>query len=164
MPKPLKNKTASEIKRLPIVFPINLQKFAERGEVPEEIQVLPIGRWNHPAYGLLEITREDIEEFKENFDKGLRKQIAITEGHETFDEKPAIGWFKELMDRGGDGLFATIEWTKQGKTLLSEKAYKYFSPEFYSEFEDPQTREIHTNVLVGGALTNKPYFNYIHVI
>lgn len=152
-----------KVKRLPLLFPIDLQKFSE-GELPEEIQVLPVGRWNHPAYGVLTITKEDVSEFKDNFEKGLRKQIPITEGHETFDEKPAVGWFKELMDRGGNGLYATVEWTKQGKTLLSERQYKYFSPEFYSEYEDPETREVHTNVLVGGALTNKPYFKELDAV
>lgn len=152
-----------KVKRLPLLFPIDLQKFSE-GELPEEIQVLPVGRWNHPAYGVLTITKEDVSEFKDNFEKGLRKQIPITEGHETFDEKPAVGWFKELMDRGGNGLYATVEWTKKGKTLLSEKQYKYFSPEFYSEYEDPETREVHTNVLVGGALTNKPYFKELDAV
>ena len=159
-----KKKTASEIKRLPIVFQIDLHKFAEGEGLPEEIQVLPVGRWNHPAYGLLTITREDIAEFKANFDKGLRKSIPITEGHEVMDEKPAVGWFAELIDRGGNGLYARVEWTKQGKTLLNEKSYKYFSPEFYSEYEDPETREVHKNVLVGGALTNKPYFKELEAV
>lgn len=157
-------KKASEIKKLPMIFQIDVKKFSEDGEAPEEIQILPIGRWNHPVYGVLTITSEDIAEFKENFDKGLRKQIPITEGHEVMDEKPAIGWFTELIDRGGNGLFAKIEWTKKGKTLLAEKSYKYFSPEFYSEYEDPQSREVYSNVLVGGALTNKPYFKELEAV
>ena len=160
----MKKKTAKEIKRLPIVFQIDLQTFSESEELPKEIQVLPIGKWNHPAYGPIIITSEDIAQFKINFDKGLRKDIPITEGHESFDEKPAVGWFVELIDRGGNGLYASIEWTKKGKTLLSEKSYKYFSPEFYSEYEDPETREIYENVLVGGALTNKPYFKELEAV
>lgn len=154
-------------KRIPIIFPINLTpQFAETAsdKAPKEIHVLPVGKWNHPAYGPIVITREDIADFKHNFDEGLRKGIPITEGHEVMDEKPAVGWFTELIDRGANGLFAIIEWTEKGKTLLSDKAYKFFSPEFYSEYEDPETREIHENVLVGGALTNKPYFKELDAI
>lgn len=134
------------------------------GNAPEEIQILGCGKWNHPQYGPIVIEPRDITEFKDNFYRGLRRDICITEGHETMDEKPAIGWIKTLIDRGTEGLFATMEWTKQGKTLLAEKQYKYFSPEFYSEYEDPETREIYENVLVGGALTNKPYFKSLKAV
>ncbi len=162
-------KATEKIKRLPIIFPIDIQAFAEtesEGGIPTEIHVLPVGKWNHPAYGPITIDREDISVFKDNFDNGLRKGIPITEGHDNgfSGELPAIGWFTELIDRGANGLYATIEWTTKGKTLLSEKAFKYFSPEFYSEYEDPETRAIHENVLVGGALTNKPYFKELEAV
>ena len=124
---------AKELTRKPFVFTIDLSKLTFSEDGPSEIQVLPTGKWNHPAYGPIVIDASDISEFKQNFDKGLRRDIPITEGHETFDEKPAIAWFKELVDKGAGGLWATVEWTKKGKTLLAERAYKYFSPEFYSE-------------------------------
>lgn len=160
-----KTKTAQEIKRAPLFFSINTSKFifAEDG-TPKEMQVLMCGSWNHPVYGPIIITADDIKLFKQNFDAGLRRDIPITEGHESFDEKPAIGWFKELIDKGEGGLWAITEWTEKGKTLLSEKAYKYFSPEFYTEYEDPETREIYKDVLVGGALTNKPYFKKMSAV
>ena len=99
-----------------------------------------------------------MKEFVKNFNSGLRNDIPINEGHEVMDEKPAIGWFKKLVNKGSDGLWAVVEWTEQGKDLLRQKAYKYFSPEFYQQYEDPETRRVYNNVLVGGALTNKPYF------
>lgn len=157
-------KVNKKIKRLPIVFQVDLRSFSEDEEMPKEIQVLPVGKWNHPSYGPIVITKEDISIFKENFDKGLRKDIPITEGHEGFDEKPAVGWFVELIDKEDKGLYASVNWTEKGKTLLSEKSYKYFSPEFYSEYDDPETREIYENVLVGGALTNKPYFKELEAV
>jgi len=162
-------KATEKIKRLPIIFPIDIHAFAETASedgIPKEIHVLPVGKWNHPAYGPITIDRNDIAEFKDNFENGLRKGIPITEGHDNgfSGELPAIGWFTELIDRGANGLYATIEWTEKGKTLLSEKAFKYFSPEFYSEYEDPETRQIYENVLVGGALTNKPYFKELEAV
>lgn len=161
----MKNKN-QKTRTAPFVFPIDISnlKFDEKGKPEKEIQVLPTGKWNHPAYGPIIIDASDITEFKNNFDKGLRKDIPITEGHQFMEEKPAVGWFSELIDRGSQGLFATVEWTQKGITLLQEKAYKYFSPEFYSEYEDPQSREIHANVLVGGALTNKPYFKELKAV
>lgn len=155
----------NELKRLPLFFSIDTAKleFAEDG-TSKELQVLMCGKWNHPVYGPIILTPVEMTEFKKNFDAGLRRDIPITEGHESWDEKPAIGWFKELHDKGADGLWATIEWTEQGKTLLTEKSYKYFSPEFYTEYEDPETREIYKNVLVGGALTNKPYFKKMKAV
>lgn len=161
----MKKKTAS-LHRMPLCFPIDLSKMAfdENGKPPSEIQVLPTGKWNHPAYGPMVIESSDITQFKKNFDAGLRRDIPITEGHETFDEKPAIGWFKELIDKGVHGLFATVEWTAKGTTLLSERAYKYFSPEFYTEYDDPESREVYKDVLVGGALTNKPYFREMQAV
>ena len=164
MKKPTAKKL-QEIKRAPLFFSIDTQKFEfdENGDA-KQLQVLMCGSWNHPVYGPIIITADDIKEFKKNFDAGLRRDIPITEGHESFDEKPAIGWFKELIDKGEGGLWAVTEWTEKGKTLLSEKAYKYFSPEFYTEYEDPESREIYKDVLVGGALTNKPYFKKMSAV
>jgi phage I-like protein len=142
-----------------------VRDFAEQdGTVPTEIHVIPVGEWDHPAYGKIVINEEDIAEFVEHFNAGLRKDLPITEGHESLDEKPAIGWFRKLLDKGAKGLYAVVEWTERGKELLMEKAYKYFSPEFYEVYEDPETHEKYTNVLVGGALTNKPYFKELEPV
>ena len=87
--------------------------FDESGDIPKEIHVVPVGEWDHPAYGQMKITEKDIAEFVENFDAGLRNDIPINEGHEVMDEKPAIGWFKQLVNKGSDGLWAVVEWTEQ---------------------------------------------------
>jgi len=138
-------------------------EFAE-GKPPKEIQILPVGKWDHPRYGVIAITTDDIKEFKDNFDKKIRKDIPITQGHESFDEKPAIGWFIKVEDRGDQGLWGRVDWNESGKTALKQKAFKYFSPEFHQFYEDPETREEHKNVLVGGALTNKPYFKELKAV
>jgi len=130
-----------------------------------EIQVLKLGNWNHPQYGRIKIDEKDLEEFVKNFEGGVRRDIPITEGHPIGEEeKPAVGWFKKLINKGRDGLWATVEWTKRGKKLLEEKAYKYFSPEFYRVYEDPETHKRYSNVLTGGALTNFPYFKGLQAI
>lgn len=138
--------------------------FDESGALPTEINVIPVGAWDHPNYGHMEITELDVAEFVRNFDAGIRLDLPIKEGHEVDDEKPAIGWFKKLINKGSEGLWATVEWTEKGKELLAQKAYKYFSPEFYQTYEDPETRRVYNNVLVGGALTNSPYFKELEPV
>lgn len=145
------------IANVPLVFPIDFGAL-KASELPTQIHILPVGKWNHPVYGKMEITADDIDEFIQHFNDGLRNDVPITEGHEVDDEKPAVGWFRKLINKGSEGLWAVVEWTDRGKQLLAEKAYKYFSPEFYQKYEDPETRKEYDNVLVGGALTNKPYF------
>lgn len=130
-----------------------------------EIQVLVFGLWKHPEYGRIRVKEKEIAEFISNFDNKIRKDLPITEGHSVGNQElPAIGWFRELVNKGRDGLWAVVEWTKEGKKLLEEKAYKYFSPEFYSAYEDPETHKIYANVLVGGALTNRPYFKGLQAV
>lgn len=149
-------------RKKPIAFPIQLYgEGSAFAELPTEIHVVPTGRWSHPVYGEMEITSEHITEFKRNFDSGVRRDLPITQGHDngmSGGELPAVAWFKELHDRGVAGLYATVEWTDEGKELLKNRSFKYLSPEFYEVYEDPETQEKYYHVLVGAALTNKPYF------
>lgn len=152
-----------------IAFPIRL--FAEEGDnsvkLSDTMHVIPIGAWEHPEYGPMEITSEHIDEFIKNFKDKVRRDIPITAGHDngmSGGELPAIGWFKELFSQGVRGLFATVEWTEEGARLLKERAFKYFSPEFYETYSDPETGETYKHVLVGGALTNKPYFKELEPV
>jgi len=152
------------MKRLFYPIKIDEKVFAE-GEYAKEIQVLQVGFWKHPIYGKIKITANDIGEFIKNFNSNIRKDLPITEGHSVGGEElPAVGWFKELLDKGREGLWAVIEWTKLGEKLLEEKAYKYFSPEYYTTYEDPETRKTYNDVLVGGALTNRPYFKGLQAV
>ena len=145
-----------------IAFPIQLfQEGSAFAEITNEIHVVPTGEWDHSLYGEMKITAADIAEFKRNFDEKVRLKLPITAGHDNGmngGELPAIGWFKEVTDRGVKGLYAFVEWTEDGKRLLQDGAFKYFSPEFYEQYSDPETGEKRSHVLVGGALTNRPYF------
>jgi hypothetical protein len=65
-----------------IVF---VQLFSEASAaeaVPSEIPVVPTGKWDHPVYGEMEITPADIAEFVQNFSRGVRRDIPITQGHD----------------------------------------------------------------------------------
>src|SRR5215217_1668458 len=151
-----------------IAFPIQL--FAEGSadvQIPDVIQVVPVGKWDHPAYGEMEITSAHIAEFVRNFKDKVRLAIPITQGHDngmSGGELPAVGWFTDVEDRGVNGLWCGVRWTDEGVQLLQQRAFKYFSPEFYQDYEDPETRTKHGHVLVGGALTNKPYFKELEPV
>src|SRR5215207_3837967 len=151
-----------------IAFPI--QRFGEGStdaQVPSEIHVVPTGKWDHPVYGEMEITTAHIKEFVKNFKDKVRRDIPITAGHDNGmggGELPAIGWFTDVVDRGVNGLWAGVKWTEEGVQLLEQRAFKYFSPEFYEMYEDPETRKKYSHVLVGGALTNKPYFKELEPV
>src|SRR5215204_2940530 len=151
-----------------IAFPIQL--FGEGStdaQVPSEIHVVPTGKWDHPVYGEMEITTAHIAEFVKNFKAKVRRDIPITAGHDNGmggGELPAIGWFTDVVDRGVNGLWAGVKWTEEGVQLLEQRAFKYFSPEFYEMYEDPETRKKYSHVLVGGALTNKPYFKELESV
>ena len=97
-----------------------------------------------------------------NFDrKVLNIDIMVDEGH---DRSKALGWFKALKHRANhemngepfSGLFAEIEWTDLGRSLLERDIYRYFSAEVGS-FVSPDGKK-YPNVLFGGGLTNRPFF------
>jgi hypothetical protein len=140
---------------------INPIEMSELKKIPKDIEILQEGDWNHPSYGLIKITKEDLSDFVKNFDAKIRNDLPINVEHNNTDG--AVGWFRKLIVRG-NSLWAKVEWTVKGRQLLKEKIFKYFSPEFYSTYEDPESRKIYKNVLVGGAITNTPYFKGLKAI
>ena len=127
-------------------------------DVEKELEVMRVGKWNHPIYGNMEITDKDLNLFKESFDKNVRRvDIAVDIEHgETPNKGAAAGWFKELRKDAGR-LLAKIEWTDLGKENVKSGKYKYFSPEFKFAYQDAETGKSYSNVLLGGGLTNRPF-------
>jgi hypothetical protein len=80
-----------------------VQFFAEASSstaVPDEINVVPTGKWDHPVYGEMEITSSDIAELVRNFKDRVRKDRPITAGHGngmSGGELPAIGGFNQTQ-------------------------------------------------------------------
>jgi len=133
----------------------------EGGRYTSRIPVLPEGKFKHPWYGDLDFTAPVLRAAKRNFEKKtLGVDIMVDEGH---DRGKALGWFKNVhhgaSEIGGQshvGLFADIEWTDEGRSLLERDIYRYFSAEIGS-FTGPDGKTI-KNVLFGGGLTNRPFF------
>jgi phage I-like protein len=120
------------------------------------------GKFVHPFWGEFNLSEEVLRQFKRNFDrKVLGTDVAIDERH---DRGRAMGWIKnvhspksqEYNGKNYLALLGDIEWTPEGRKLLEDKIYKYFSPEFGTYVEADGKTE-HNNVLLGGALTNRPF-------
>lgn len=145
------------------VFPFQFDENADGVSIPDIIHLIPMGQWEHDLYGQILITRSDIQEFAQNFNAGIRKGVFITAGHEGYAELPAQGWITKVEVRD-NGLWGMVEWNELGKETLSDKQFKFFSPEFYRDYEDPQTHQLYRNVLTGGALTKQPYFKELEAV
>lgn len=147
----------------PLEFDGRKKNASESVSIPDTIHLIPIGQWDHDLYGPILITASDCREFVQNFNAGIRKGVFITAGHEGYEELPATGWITSLEVRD-DGLWGMVEWNELGKQILADKQYKFFSPEFYRDYEDPQSHALYRNVLTGGALTKSPYFKELSAI
>lgn len=131
--------------------------------IPSKVHLIPIGQWEHDLYGPIIINAADIREYQQNFNAGVRKGVFITAGHEGYNELPAVGWITEVESRD-TGLWGTVEWNELGKETLNDKQFKFFSPEMYRDYEDPQSHQFFRNVLTGGALTKSPYFKELEAV
>lgn len=130
----------------------------DESKAPASIQVLRVGKFKHPEYGKFEITPKMLTEFKQNFDAKVRGiDIAFDYFHD--NHKIAAAWPKGLeLRENGTELWATdVEWTPRAAKMLSDKELRYFSPEFYLSWTDPESGEKFSNVLFGGGLTNRPF-------
>lgn len=124
------------------------------------IQAMPLGKYQHPQYGEIDITPERVSQFADNVNKGARgQQLDIDYDHKEHNGK-AAGWVQRAEARP-DGLWLLVEWVQEAYALIKEKAYKYFSPEFVDEWKHPATGIEFSDVLLGGGITNRPFLKGI---
>jgi len=121
------------------------------------VQVLRVGKFNHPKYGEFEITKRVLAEMKANFDAKIRGvDVAFDYFHKSDEE--ASGWPTELyLMEDGTELWAKVNWTPVAQRKLAEREIRYFSPDFAFKWEDPESGVVYNNVLFGGGLTNRPF-------
>ena len=126
------------------------------------------GSFKHPQ-GSFSITDKTLSEFVTNFESNtLSITPAINYNHNMHDK--AAGWVKRMFKSESDqnlddsskngkkaSLNMEIEWTPAARDAIRNKEYKYFSIEFATEWTNSETQAKHTNVVTGGALTNKPF-------
>ncbi len=128
-------------------------------EIGKPIQIIKTGSFDHPEYGKIIIRESDLTEMVKHFNAQVRgQQIPVDIDH--LHELGAVGWFKSLdgptQVGSGHALFATVDWTAEGKKQLKGGAFKYFSPHF-GRWTDPESKKEFDNVLLSGAITNFPF-------
>lgn len=124
------------------------------------IQIMTLGKYKHPGYGKIVFTPERLQRFADS----VNNQITGIQPDVDYDHKAkvdyAAGWISKAEVRP-DGLWALVEWTPKAFQAIKDKEYKYFSPEFVDSWENPKTGQKFTDVLRGGAITNRPFLKDI---
>ena len=71
---------------------------------------------------------------------------------------PAVGWIVEVADRGG-AFMGRVEWTEEGRRLIANRQYRYYSPVYDVD------RETRRNIrrVSSVALVNSPNL-YVHAL
>jgi len=119
------------------------------------VHALPVGKFEHPVYGPMDFTADRIQRFADSVKQKVRGiDLDIDYDHKDQTGK-AAGWVRDA-DVRTDGLYLQIDWTSPAAEALRNREYRYFSPEFDDEWTDGAGVK-HTDVLFGGALTNRPF-------
>jgi phage I-like protein len=132
---------------------INSQVLPASGQAPEWIPLIPAGQvvgrdgreWVNDQPELV------LQAFAVNaldlpLDMEHATELKATQG----DPAPAVGWIKELQNRGGQ-IWGRVEWTDAGRNAVESKAYRYVSPVIV--FERASKRVV---ALTSVGLTNRP--------
>lgn len=125
-------------------------------EPGKPVQVLRTGTWNFKDIGPLIVTKDDLKEFVANHKARVRRQdTPITREH--MPQYGAAGWASDLtLSDDGEAIYATPDYTDDGAREVKQGAWKYISAELWREWEDPESGQVHKNVLSGITLTNFP--------
>jgi phage I-like protein len=125
--------------------------------VPSDVQVMRVGTYYSDQYGKFEITKEVLLSMKNNFDQNVRGvDLAIDYKHDS--EDIAAGWIKNIyLKNDNTELWATVDWTKNGQKVLSDKEFRYLSADFDFNYQHNETKEKHGPTLYGAGLTNRPF-------
>lgn len=129
-------------------------KFDEK--LPSWIELAKVVTGTHRNYGEVKITKEDLESMNKNFKDGVvGVDIMIDFDHA---QAEAAGWLKETkLSSNGETLLGLVKWTPKGSVSLSNKEFRYFSPEFNLNYTHPHTGKSHGPTLLGGGLVNRPF-------
>lgn len=124
--------------------------------LPHIIEIAKVATGYHPRYGQITVTQEHLESFVKNFNSRVTDiDLAVNEDHE---KKEAFGWYKDIwLSHDGQTLYGSIQWNTKGVSALSNKDYRYFSPEFHFNYTHELSGIEYGPTLLGGALTNYPF-------
>lgn len=136
-----------------------LIQLSEPGALPARVPLLPMpGEYEHPAYGLMDLSAVRIAQFVANHNARVYQQhIPIDAEHET-KLSGALGYLGDAQIEADGSVTAAVEWTARGEALVGGGGFRYVSPEWYEEWTDPSTGTRLSDVLIGLAITTRPFF------
>jgi phage I-like protein len=136
--------------------PASAITLAEGNVVSEKVQLFRTGTFYHSEYGKFDITADMLKQMSENFTKNVRGvDIAIDYKHDS--EDVAAGWIRSVqLASDGTELWAEVDWTPKGNKVLSDKEFRYLSPEFMFDYQDNESLQKFGPTLLGAGLTNRP--------
>lgn len=131
-----------------------LLRILPEGEAPEWIEIIPAGpeivcRDKRKYKNLA--PQNIVKAFKENdallpVDYEHSSEVRAPEGLSA----PAVGWVVEMDVREG-AVWAKIDWTEEGASVVASKSYRYISPAFWADSTDGNI-----TVVDSIGLTNNP--------
>jgi len=124
--------------------------------LPHIIKLATVVEGYHASYGKVSITKNMLKSFADNHSNEVYGvDLMIDYDHE---QRGAAGWVKSVfLSVDGETLFGEVRWTPKGALSLSDREFRYFSPEFTDNYVHPHTRESHGPTLLGGGLVNRPF-------
>nr|WP_294915358.1 phage protease [uncultured Neokomagataea sp.] len=130
----------------------------ESNDVPEWIHLLPAGvfrgidqRGPYTVANADQVIAHSMQAGKLVLDENHATDKAALKG----GSAPAVGWIVEMQSRE-DGIWGRVDWTKTGRALMSDKAYRGVSPAFAAQ--GAQVTRI-----ARASLTNLPNLTLTHL-
>lgn len=120
------------------------------------VHAMAPGEYKHPIYGTLEFSVDRLMRFANNIVNKVRGVDPDVDYDHKKEDGRAAGWVRDATVKA-DGLWLLVEWTKNAAQAIKDREYRYFSPEFTFSWEHPETGAEYEDVVVGGALTNRPF-------
>ncbi|MGG6283685.1 hypothetical protein ACQ4M3_19060 [Leptolyngbya sp. AN03gr2] len=127
-----------------------------------KVPVAVLGQWKHPVYGDLEFTQTDFDQIQENFSNQITGyEPPLFRGHpvdrDTMEGAPAVAFLEDL-DQEEDVLFGYWEVVDDSAyDQVKSRQFQYSSAEIIREAVSKESGESVGTVLVGTALTNRPF-------
>jgi hypothetical protein len=122
-----------------------------------KIPIATVGEWHHPQYGKVEFTQEKLEEIKANIESNeLGWEPPLFYGHPTDGGASSKGFLEKIFVEE-DTLFGIWAVSKTVYDQVQNDEFRYSSSEFITNFTSKRTGKEIGNVLIGMALTNRPF-------
>lgn len=130
-------------------------------EPPEWIPIMPVPHTSkHPEHGDVVLTPERNRRFMQNFKDGFYQKELPIDGEHDLIGGGAHGFITDIRMNDAGGLEGKTRWTDRGETGLKGGRWTGFSPSWFDEWTDKVTGETRKDVLIGGALVNRPFYKH----